>query len=195
MATKPSLAQVPVKDITVKSGKRSVYLSFERLGDYEAPCGEEKRPGVWLRLNNNTKWAIFVEGRPAKETSKMIISFNLADGNPVRGVSDSTEMLLLFDIEAVSQSRRMIPIEVPIPKQSPFCSYKWSLAEVRPNRGFWIAPGKSVLFSVPKDFLTDVLRINTQYNYEWESEGGQIKSFEPHHLVYFYGEDLPKNSN
>jgi hypothetical protein len=195
------------KDFVIDKTKPSVYLSFERFGTYQSPCNEPESSGIWLRLNNNTRSTIFVDGVPVKEKSTDIISLKLSDNSEVRGFKNGTEIRLRYDWEAVLVAGPKIgkdggimfdiPVEVPLPKQLIYCSQKWMGSE----RGFGIAPGNSVLFSVPKDPLTYYIKVNVQYSYEWEGDGRFIKNFEPYHLIYFYGSQLstsnesPKNDS
>lgn len=204
LMTGPNFYNTQSKEIVIVKDKPTVYLNFERFGEYQSPCGEEKSPGIWLRLNNNTGWAIYIEGSPVKENSEDIIPVKLNDNSQCRGVKNNTEMRMRYDFEAVriTETKNVngttylfSPVEVPLPEQSKYCSQKWMGGEVGRDQGFWIAPGNSILFSIPKSLLTNKLRVNVQYNYEWEATDGQIRDFEPHHLVYFYGSNLPPSSN
>lgn len=199
---KADLEEARSCEITLNKNRPTIYLAFERYGNYESPCGERIRPGIWLKLSNNTGWAIYIDGFPVRDYPSNITTITLKNDIQVRGVRDGTEMRLLYDLEGVSMTRTKVeqgrvllatPVEIELPKQSKYCSQKWMGGEVGRNRGFWIASGNSILFSVPKDFLTERLRVNIQYNYEWESADGQIKDFEPHHLAFFYGSNLPKS--
>jgi len=58
-----------------------------------------------------------------------------------------------------------------------------------------IKPGKSVLFSVPSEHLTEGLAIKVRYRYSWEIDpDGSDNELEPKHFVYFYSEDIPSLS-
>ncbi len=198
------MAQGSASDVRRDKNKPTVFLSFERFGVYQSPCGEAKDPGIWLRLRNNSSWAIFVTGFPVSENGSNSADFKLSDEISVKGVKDSTEMRLRYDFEGVSITATKVdvgrvqlgvPIDVQLPQTSKFCSEKWMTGEVGRNRGSWIPPGSSILFSVPKDGFSTKLRVSIQFNYEWESTEGNVRDFEPHHLAYFYGIDLPSNSN
>ena len=57
----------------------------------------------------------------------------------------------------------------------------------------FIEPGKSILFSVPREHLAEGLAIKVQFRYEWESDpDGFASELEPKHYAYFYSSDIPK---
>jgi hypothetical protein len=57
-----------------------------------------------------------------------------------------------------------------------------------------MGPGKSVLFSVPREHLIDGLAIKVQFRYEWETDpDGFTSDLEPKHFVYFHSFNLQKN--
>ena len=57
----------------------------------------------------------------------------------------------------------------------------------------FIEPGKSVLFSVPREHLAEGLAIKVQFRYEWETDpDGFTSQLEPKHFAYFYASDIPK---
>ena len=45
-------------DVILSKDKPTVYVSFERAGERKAVYAMESNQGIWLRLNNNTRWAI-----------------------------------------------------------------------------------------------------------------------------------------
>jgi hypothetical protein len=57
----------------------------------------------------------------------------------------------------------------------------------------FIESNKSVLFSVPREHLSEGLAIKVQYHYEWEIEpDGFMSESEAKHFAYFYSSDIPK---
>lgn len=57
----------------------------------------------------------------------------------------------------------------------------------------FIGSGKSVLFSVPIEQLSDGMAIKIQFRYEWETEpDGFTSELEPKHYAYFYSSDIPQ---
>jgi hypothetical protein len=55
-----------------------------------------------------------------------------------------------------------------------------------------ILPGKSLLFSVPREHLADGLAIKVAFRYKWEDNTNVLNGQEPIHHAYFYSTDLPK---
>lgn len=57
----------------------------------------------------------------------------------------------------------------------------------------YIEPGKSVLFSVPREHLANGLSIKVPFRYEWEDDpDGFANPLEPRHYAYFYSSEIPK---
>ena len=168
----------------------SVYISFERLGGRRplVKSAEDNSPRISLRLHNNTGALIAVEANSADPT---LIPVTLADGGKAYALRESEEVDLCFEAEAVPQITADEFFAIKVPKQIPsYYSCKWR-ADRRGKRSFWIRSGESVIFSVPREFLAEDLKIYTVFNYEWESEKGQMKADEPVHQVYYYSSDLP----
>jgi len=55
-----------------------------------------------------------------------------------------------------------------------------------------LAPGKSVIFSVPRADLGETRAIRIRFSYGWEDWGDVIAGREPEHYVYFHSSRLPK---
>ena len=54
-----------------------------------------------------------------------------------------------------------------------------------------VPPGRSVLFSVPREHLAKGRAIRISFAYEWEEDGNRSTVGEPQHLVSFYASKLP----
>lgn len=57
-----------------------------------------------------------------------------------------------------------------------------------------LKPGKSVSFSIPKEYFSKAYAVRISFNYEWESETNVDNSREPVHFVYFYSRNLPREA-
>jgi hypothetical protein len=54
--------------------------------------------------------------------------------------------------------------------------------------------GDSVLFSIPREHLTEGVALKIQFRYIWENDtDGSDNLLEPKHFVYFFSEDIPGN--
>ncbi len=193
-------AQNPDQDVLIDRSKPNVYLEFDKHSFYESPCGEPIQTGVWLRIRNNSKWAIHLDGNTAAVFPRTDKSLKLADGTVVRGMKDGARVVLRYDFEAVPSSETKFekdrvtlfsPVEVAVPSISKYCSQKWMGREG--DRGIWLASGESAVFSIPKLVFTDKLFVTIEYSYEWEAKDGFIDLTEPHHSIRFYGKDIPQH--
>jgi hypothetical protein len=183
-----------------QSSQPSVYLTFEKTGKFELLCANKSQEGIWLRLHNNTRWAINLDAQPAKNDNSQKSLLRLSDGTEVDGLADGTEVDACYDVEAipllmtVKKGNTIIldsPVTIPTPKVDFYCSCKWRAGRTQEYKGIWISAGSSVLLSVPQKALTKDLMIYTLFNYEWESVSGKVKRDEPQHKVLFYASDLP----
>ncbi len=152
----------------------SVYLTFEQFGkanDWEkAKLGEwsdkskiKKGDDVWLRLHNNSCWDIKFRTESlylskVKVNGKDKIIFGILEDNALANVQYSVE----------EQNR----------KQVPFGGDTYNLSS--------LPSGKSILFGVFKEHLSNSRSIFMSFNYGWE-----VKDFSnnlaPEHYAFFWG--------
>jgi hypothetical protein len=168
----------------------SVYITFVRTGKREPEHTSESDQGVWLRLHNNTY-------------SKLLLNAYGAGGYAfARG--DEQEIGMFYGVEKVEKPKGLF-IEAPIlepsllEKSSKTQSLntekdKYEECDIPP--GNWchscsiieLKPGKSLLFSVPREYLCRNHKLYLVYQYEWEQHVG-----EPEHRVYFMVEKFLKH--
>ena len=55
-----------------------------------------------------------------------------------------------------------------------------------------LGPGKSILFSLPREYLSGAFALRINFSYEWEDDTDLFPMHEPTHFVFFYSRDLPK---
>lgn len=174
--------------------KPSVYITFERIGGNKplVKSNEDNSPRISLRLHNNMTTPIAVEANwdTRNFTHSTII---LSDGTKGFAVPNGAEVEICYEAEAMPQMTAEEFERIKVPKQIPsYYSCKWQ-NERRGRGNIWIPTGNSIIFSVPQEFLARNLKVYTLFNYEWESDKGQMKADEPHHQVFFYSTDLPRN--
>ena len=59
-----------------------------------------------------------------------------------------------------------------------------------------VRPGRSVVFSVPREHLAAGLAVRIPFRYKWETDSdGSDNLNEPKHFAYFYSEDLPNGGS
>lgn len=194
-----TIAQTPQSSNAVtkqlNKNRPSIYLTFEKVGGRKERVKTkwDKAERLSIRLHNNSQWPIIVEadGEFTMATLEEII---LADGGKGYALPESSEVELCYDSELITQSLSEMGSVMKIPDQT-FHFYSCKNRAKRRGRGnVWIRSGNSLVFSVPREFLAENLKISTVFNYEWESELGQMKADEPSHHVYFYSTDLPNRS-
>jgi len=178
-------------------------VSFLRFGAREPVYTGESNERVWLRLHNNTRWPLVFDAHGASGEAF------------ARGTEE--EIGLFVSVEEVPKVRQFEvvsspltdrqppppgtlrepplqgqPLLVPNIKEEENCSppYRDSCHVCSNIR---LAPGKSIVFSVPREMLCEDRKIYVVYNYDWEEREG-IMVDEPEHRVYFYGSALPKVS-
>jgi hypothetical protein len=141
------------------SGKPAIYLTFERVG------GDDS---VWLRLHNNTPWAVSFRTEHDYQ-GKDVTPLVLGEGRVVPGLADGLEVTPEYFIEhatdRVTTSAR-----------------GWCTATTS-----WLPPGRSVVFSFPREALKSWEEVYIRFTYEWEGGG-----HDPEHRVKFSGFDLSK---
>ena len=142
-------------DVRIDSTKPTVYLACERVGE---------NGRVWLRLHNNTQWAISL----STETPGAVLApLRLLSGRTVSALADGSEISPEYLIENLSDQN--------------YGEYWCTITRS------WIAPGQSVIFSFPREHLKFLGRVSVSFKYEWESEGQ-----EPDHQVRFSASDLSR---
>jgi len=192
--------------ITLMKDKPTIHITFERMGRLRPTptrlaaadkrremLDDQDKEGVqvvWLRLHNNSRWAINF-ATDSLYVGSTITPIRLCDGRGALGLRTDVAVNARYEIEAVrgyesvqtSNGGLLIrsPVDAPkVPVLNRSDMYSTS----------WLPAGGSVIFSVPREHLAKQLAIYVPYTYEWE-----VRSDEPQHRVYFRASDLPKISN
>jgi hypothetical protein len=193
-STQPVESPMTKKDVLVSKEKPTVYLTFEKAGPRSAVYAAESDQGVWLRLHNNTKWAINIATLSAYVAGEKTKLLRLSDGRSVFGLREGVEISPRHGVEVVDryESRKLpdggVHINENINVPNPPVGY---------NRGghvsgsAWLPSGHSVIFSLPKEHLAKRLAIFASFRYEWETAERDDGSNEPEHRVWFRAADLP----
>lgn len=174
------------------ASKPSVYITFEKIGGKKpiVKSNEDNAERISLRLHNNMLLPIAVDAN-SDVLDFTELPITLADGGKGYALPDGAEVEVCFEAEAMPQMTAEEFFKIKVPEQVPsYYSCKWA-AKRRGRGNVWIPAGSSIIFSVPREFLAEHLKIYTLFNYEWESDKGQMKADEPFHQVYFYSTDLP----
>jgi hypothetical protein len=181
-------------DVRLSKDKPTIYITFERAGERQPLLANESNQGIWLRLHNNTRWAINF-CTPSLYVGAKVAPLRLNDGRAVLGLRDGVEISMCHEVEAVKSYESGITPEGEMFKERP--------VEVQqPPVGYgtgdlfsssWLPAGGSVVFSVPREHLAKHLAIYIPYNYEWEYGERAVRSDAPQHRVYFRASDLPES--
>jgi hypothetical protein len=182
------------KSVRILNDKPTVYITFENFGERKSDGIGESDKIVYLRLHNNTRWSLVLLAQGASDKS-------LTTGK-------DEEVGLFYGVEEVQMSNTygIIPDIPPQPRMPPQLTdeeikadleaSKYEYCEV-PSSKFChfcsvirLSPGKSLLFSLPRETLCGNLKTYIAYQYDWENDWGFGN--EPEHRVYFYGSELSK---
>lgn len=161
------------------SSRPSVYLTFEKKGQLDKSSKAEASERIWLRLHNNTGWAILIYTQDYYEKS-MFAPLRIC-GVANEGLRDGMEIGPLYSIEAAGE-------KAVVPK------IDWGHMILDPS--IWLPSGQSLIFSVPAEHLGKHLRVSISFSYEWEwkrlSDGRLDQDFkEPFHRAWFESRELP----
>jgi hypothetical protein len=163
----PSKSDAGTGKVKINQAKPSVFISFVKVGKREPLESGESSEGVWLRLHNNTRWTVWLP------------SFGVPEGAGDIGVHYDLERMPSSDERQVEVKDHNCPSPYSLPHPASF----------RP-----VKPGKSVLFSIPRESFTSYQRMRVFFFYAWESFTDVISSKEPRHFVYFSSSEIPKEN-
>jgi hypothetical protein len=165
----------------------SVYITFECAGSREARREGESNQGVWLRLHNNLRWTLIVPGFDPK-----VPGFTIPTTLAAKSRAD--EVVLYYEVEDTRLRRGRTRLS-EVSENSEGSDERQVSRIPAPPIGYRmtdlvktisLAPGRSLLFSIPSEHLTRHLALNLSFQFRWE---GSMDKTE--HRVYFYGSDVP----
>jgi hypothetical protein len=166
------------KTAAVNRAKPSVYLSLERLDKIVRYDGQVE-DAVWLRLNNNTGWAINVNTLGISYAERPQYTHLNLCRHKVIAVSEGSGERPIYFLETKNGERANL------------------YSHVLTAGDIWIASGSSLEFPVPQSHLASNQRLGINYSYQWEWQWNTLepthKLGEPSHTVYLELEALPKS--
>nr|WP_281720841.1 hypothetical protein [Nitrosomonas nitrosa] len=164
--------------ILIRRDRPSVYIEFERIGKTPPLFEREKEERIWLRLYNNTPWAINFCSFSVKskygdtgivyEVKRFLTSFGKIEGNSIKDALPEEKK----QQEAVKTPQGYSTADVCIP--------------------YTLGSRKFVTFSIPREHLGKNLYIEIEYWPEWENIDNELGNF-PHYYVSFSSQSLPIN--
>jgi hypothetical protein len=171
-------------DIRLSKDKPGIYLTFERRGKGIDPMqtrmaetgntskSKEKGQDIWLRLHNNTRWAILFPTW-SLYVGPGVAPFRLSDGTSVLSLSDGMEVSAKYQVE--ESDGKVVPYGIDVSSQS------------------WLAPGRSIIFSVDREHLTKGRSIYVYFTYEWERGQQYSNNLSPEHRSMYWGYRLQED--
>src|SRR5215204_1879456 len=149
------ITQTILQNNKILKDKPSVYLTFERIGKYEPICTAQPQDGIMLRLHNNSPWAINIDALPLNSNENKNLIIRLESGDEVESLDEGAEVKMCYEIEQepitlpTKKGKSILldaPVKIPLPNIETFCSCKWRDVRTPVRKGYWIAPGTSILF-------------------------------------------------
>ena len=196
--------------VLLSKDKPTIYITFERASkvkrvptrlaatDTSPQRSDDQKDEsiqvVWLRLHNNTRWAINF-ATDSLYVGPKITPIRLCDGRGALGLRTDIDVNARYEVEIKSgyESGRTSDggwiMNKPADGPKPAVISRSDMFSTS-----WLPPGRSVIFSVPREHLAEHLAIYIPYNYEWEYGERIFRSDEPQHRVYFRASDLPQKS-
>ena len=185
------------RNVHIDESKPAVYLTFVKLGKRNfpkhipSPDGHtapepqiEELETVWLRVHNNSRWAI--------QFQAFTDSFLLASKAELEPLTDKrwvptpkkdSEIELVYGVEPVNSEA---PVKANLTSALPYTRAYYS------NTDVWLRPGESVVFVVRREELRKNLRVFLPFKYAWETTKKNTGYGEPEHRVYFDWADFDK---
>jgi len=152
----------------------AVEIAFDCAGKRDPWREGESSQGTWLTLQNNLKWQLKVPGS--------YIESNYA------WKKGQSEALLFYEIED-NRSRfvrsRLRDVSEPKDERIPAPPIGYRMTDL--VKYVYLAPGESLVFSIPREHLNSNLALSVSFNFSWEDGMDNAT-----HRVYFNGSDLPE---
>lgn len=149
--------------------KPGVYIQLLRSGPRPPRFSTEGPTGMWLRLRNNLKVPILLyagaaanDATPWQRVKDQQVSY-FKEGAEVSACYDVEGVPLLTTREKPGSIEVNVPVRAHSPEQAPITSCLWFPTD---TNLISLAPGGSVVFSVPENFVTAGQRISTRFQYE-----------------------------
>jgi hypothetical protein len=178
-------SSTPSSGVRISKDHPAIYITFERRGKAINPMdsrlaetgenskSKEKGEDYWLRLHNNSRWAILFPTW-SLYVGKKVSPFRLSDGGSILGLSDSMEVNALYTV--VEDDGRVVPYGGDSYSQS------------------WLPPERSVIFSVSREHLSKGRSIYIYFNYEWERGEVYSNNLSPEHRSMYWNYRLREDA-
>lgn len=164
------------RSILIRKDRPSVYIEFERSGKAPPLFEREHEERIWLRLYNNTPWAInFCSFSVKNQYGGIGIVYEVKRSRTLYGTIKGSSNEGELPEERTQQEFGRIP-------------QGYSTADV--CIPYSLNSGKSVIFSMPREHLGKNLYIEFKYWPEWENIDNELANF-PRYYVSYGNQELP----
>ncbi len=169
-------SQYKSRPMLIRKDRPSVYIEFERSGKASPLFEGERDDRIWLRLHNNTQWAIvfcsFTVNNKYGGTGIVyeVKRYQQGLGGDERRSRESASLIESNQIEST---------KIPQGYRTGDTCTSYSLES-----------GKSVVFSIPRDHLGKNLYLAIEFWPAWENRDNELGNFPQYH-VSFGNQELP----
>lgn len=159
----------------IRKDRPSVYIEFERSGKASPLFEGEKEERIWVKLHNNTRWAI------------EFCSFSV--GGIYGGIGVVHEVKRIYP--GLGLTKAGSKEDEPI-KQSHFTKMPQGYSTGDTCSPYLLGAGKAITFSVPRVHLGENMYLEFEFWPQWENRENALGNF-PQYYVSFSNSDLPRN--
>ena len=194
------------ESVRIVRDQPSVFIEFVKIGfchpserttvESWSPCMFEERKmnsesyeAVWLRIRNNSRWAINLDALSVYVSPK--VDPYRVGGRWVTGIRNGAEVRLRYRVDgeivwdwietASGREYKLVDVKVPIVNR-----VSNNVSRV------WLPPNSSAVFVVEREHLSKHLMVYIPYKYQWDGDQNDFVSKEPQHRVYFSWYSLQK---
>jgi len=168
---KTSMAKSQIVRVKEQS---SIFITYDHSDKREPLEADESSEGVWLRLHNNTRATIFLPS--------FTVPRSLGDVGMFYEIVSTADAGDYQEGSTTNSANETLPVGYRIGHTS---------------GAYFLRPGRSVSFSVPREHLAERAALKISFNYLWElyPDRGAVKVGEPEHFVLFQSSSLPPSDS
>jgi len=157
----------PASEILLDARQPSVYIEFEHV---EEPSGGNDETAVWLRLYNNTTWAISFRTESLYIGDK-VRPLTLMNGKGALAIRPGTTVSPCYVVEEAPGDSSSTAGGIVIGNE-PYRRLLQAGNTCTVGSTSWIPSGGFVRMLIPSEHLAVGRRISTSFEYEWEAARG-----------------------
>jgi hypothetical protein len=168
--------------VLLRRDRPSVYIQFERSWKAPPLFEGEREERIWLRLNNNARWAIaFCSLAVERRYGEIGVVHSVKRYRPFAGGSAGSQKRTLGS-RSSAKTRTL----------KGFSNQPEGYSAGDTCTPYDLESGKSVVFSVPRSHLDKGLYVEFEFWPEWENRDNELGDF-PQYYVSFGYSQLPNH--